>query len=444
MTRRLKTKLYQKPLSWFMELHKDEILNLNPGFQRKSVWSDNDRKKLIQSVLDGYPVPSVFLYKRQDDQGIDIYDVLDGKQRIESIFRFCRARKFSRQSFSVKYHFEDNRDWGDRVYPWEWKELCKYDYDSRILNYRMQVVEVSGDLDAIKDLFVRINSTGKKLTNQERRHASYVNSPVLTESEIIAKKLRKKMKQDRIISTVQILRMKDIELIAELIISFHLGGSINKKAAVDAAMSGSAYHLSSLRKAGREVQRAYKVAQQILPDIKTTRFRNVSEFYTLLMVIRHLSEDGRNLSNSSDQYKAAALLRRLSCEARRVQEERKKVRSGMKVSPVIRDYLMAVEQSADAASQRRKREQIVIDIIGPLFSHRDEHRRFTIQQRELIWAQRTNPKCPGTKTRKCNKVLTWDDFHADHIKPWSKGGPTDIANAQALCSTCNISKGNST
>jgi hypothetical protein len=32
-------------------------------------------------------------------------------------------------------------------------------------------------------------------------------------------------------------------------------------------------------------------------------------------------------------------------------------------------------------------------------------------------------------------------LHVDHIRPWSKGGPTDIGNLQTLCSKCNLGKG---
>lgn len=35
-------------------------LNLEPGFQRKSVWSLADCKKLIESIVHGYPVPTEF------------------------------------------------------------------------------------------------------------------------------------------------------------------------------------------------------------------------------------------------------------------------------------------------------------------------------------------------------------------------------------------------
>lgn len=34
------------------------------------------------------------------------------------------------------------------------------------------------------------------------------------------------------------------------------------------------------------------------------------------------------------------------------------------------------------------------------------------------------------------------DLHIDHIKPWSKGGKTEIANLQTLCQKCNSGKSN--
>lgn len=32
-------------------------------------------------------------------------------------------------------------------------------------------------------------------------------------------------------------------------------------------------------------------------------------------------------------------------------------------------------------------------------------------------------------------------WHADHVVPYSRGGPTDMANGQALCPICNCKKG---
>jgi len=61
-----------------VNLYEDGLLKLEPGFQRQSVWTERDRAKLIDSILRNYPLPAVFLYRREDDGQI-IYDVITGK-----------------------------------------------------------------------------------------------------------------------------------------------------------------------------------------------------------------------------------------------------------------------------------------------------------------------------------------------------------------------------
>ena len=69
-------------------------LNLDPSFQRKDVWSIADSQKLIISILRGVPLPAIILQRSVDGT----YTVVDGKQRLTSIFRFTgihpTARKF--------------------------------------------------------------------------------------------------------------------------------------------------------------------------------------------------------------------------------------------------------------------------------------------------------------------------------------------------------------
>ncbi len=42
---------------------------------------------------------------------------------------------------------------------------------------------------------------------------------------------------------------------------------------------------------------------------------------------------------------------------------------------------------------------------------------------------------------KCGTPLG-GDFHADHVRAFSKGGTTTTNNGQALCKACNLQKGN--
>lgn len=64
-----------------------------------------------------------------------------------------------------------------------------------------------------------------------------------------------------------------------------------------------------------------------------------------------------------------------------------------------------------------------------------ERRRFNSAQRIALYLA-ADGRC-----MKCGTELG-DNWHADHIHPWSQGGPTDVTNGQALCATCNLRKGN--
>lgn len=55
------------------------------------------------------------------------------------------------------------------------------------------------------------------------------------------------------------------------------------------------------------------------------------------------------------------------------------------------------------------------------------------QRRILAWLA-------GGSCMKCSKPLA-TNFHADHVIPFSKGGPTYLKNGQALCPLCNLKKG---
>ena len=40
----------------------------------------------------------------------------------------------------------------------------------------------------------------------------------------------------------------------------------------------------------------------------------------------------------------------------------------------------------------------------------------------------------------CGQHFEFSEMHADHIRPWSKGGTTAADNCQMLCRDCNLRK----
>lgn len=59
-----------------------------PGFQRNYVWDIKRASKLIESLLIGLPIPQIFLY----EDGRNQFSVIDGQQRLMSIYYFIQQR----------------------------------------------------------------------------------------------------------------------------------------------------------------------------------------------------------------------------------------------------------------------------------------------------------------------------------------------------------------
>lgn len=89
---------------------------------------------------------------------------------------------------------------------------------------------------------------------------------------------------------------------------------------------------------------------------------------------------------------------------------------------------------------RLKKDDDVTDkkgIIEYILSRDERHlsvRAFTQSQKEQMYETQKGI-CPG-----CGKHFELCEMEADHKKPWSQGGKTEVANGQMLCSDCNRKK----
>ncbi|WP_417351655.1 DUF262 domain-containing protein [Flavobacterium alkalisoli] len=83
-----------------------------PGFQRNYVWDIKRASKLIESIIIGLPIPQVFLY----EEGKNSYLVVDGQQRLLTIFFFYKKR-FPRKEkrFELRQIFDENGHFPDEV-----------------------------------------------------------------------------------------------------------------------------------------------------------------------------------------------------------------------------------------------------------------------------------------------------------------------------------------
>lgn len=160
-------------------LYRSGNLLVNRKYQRKLIWSVDEKEKLIGSILKGYPIPLILLAERPQVHGSGKYEIIDGMQRlnaicgfIENLFAF-NGRYFNLKEFPFAQQLAE-----DKVFEFE-ENFEKLDRKecADIVDYQFAVtIYTAMDESDITEVFGRINSGGKHLSNQERRQAGVTTS----------------------------------------------------------------------------------------------------------------------------------------------------------------------------------------------------------------------------------------------------------------------------
>lgn len=205
-----------------------------PGFQRNYVWDINRASKLIESIILGLPIPQIFLY----EEGRNNFLVIDGQQRLMSIYYFIRQRFPLKEKrvelreifvnsgkipddvlFDDKYFSDFSLSLPQKLpsHPNRFKGLrystlgeYKTQFDLRpIRNVIVKQNSPKDDDSSIYEIFNRLNSGGVNLAPQEIRaslyHSSFYSMLGRINLNPIWRSLLKMQEAD--------IHMKDIELL---------------------------------------------------------------------------------------------------------------------------------------------------------------------------------------------------------------------------------------
>ncbi|MBI5752304.1 MAG: DUF262 domain-containing protein [Hydrogenophilales bacterium] len=82
--RLVKTDAYQMSVGEVINMYKDDEFVINPDFQRLFRWEIGQKSKLIESLLLGIPLPSIFVFEKDDSK----WELIDGLQRISTLLEF--------------------------------------------------------------------------------------------------------------------------------------------------------------------------------------------------------------------------------------------------------------------------------------------------------------------------------------------------------------------
>lgn len=200
-------KIEKWTISDLIDAYKTNNLNLNPPYQRNDIWSIANKKRLIKTIKDGFPLPAFFLHEKEGNS----YDMVDGQQRTRTIIGYINDF-FPDQN---KVRFEES------------------DKNYFLHNYTLPIITISNvkNEEDIEDFYYRVNKFGAKLNRPEILKAQYYNTPQQNLVEEIAD--NQYFQELGLFTESSKNRMNDYDFIGELLGLLKFGITDKKKSADD-------------------------------------------------------------------------------------------------------------------------------------------------------------------------------------------------------------------
>ncbi|MFJ6096613.1 DUF262 domain-containing protein [Williamsia muralis] len=150
-------------------------IQLNPKFQRRDAWDDTRKSRFIESLILGLPIPQIVLAEDKQKKGSFI--VLDGKQRLLSLWLFAQGSTFGVYGITTPIMSLKGLDVRTDLVGATLKSLeedpdAAGDFNS-LINQTIRTVVVRNwpNGDFLNLVFLRLNTGSVSLSPQELRQA---------------------------------------------------------------------------------------------------------------------------------------------------------------------------------------------------------------------------------------------------------------------------------
>jgi hypothetical protein len=163
--------------------------SVNRRYQRKLVWTIDEKQRLIDSILQRYPLPQFLVAQTNAER--DSYEIIDGMQRLNAIIGFVENDFCTKDGeyFDLKTT-ATTKELLDAGTLTQREPILSREQSVAIATYEIaQSVYSASDKSSIEEVFRRINSTGQKLSRQDLRQAGST-SPIADLVRSISSKIR--------------------------------------------------------------------------------------------------------------------------------------------------------------------------------------------------------------------------------------------------------------
>lgn len=276
-------------ISWFWDLYTRNLLELDPPYQRRSVWNQNYKDFFIDTVLNGYPAPAIFIYQEITPEGVSKISIVDGKQRLSTLFEFAKNEFPVYEEATIERlrgKYFKNLEIEDKQNFWKYQFAIEY--------------LPSSDEKIIGNIFDRINRNVIKLTPQELRHAKF-NGVFITAVEDLTIWMFENLGSNfPTIDRKSKKQMKDVEMVAQLLLFLEEGVRAYKQDYIDKSFSERDSNWEDKEKIEDEFRRTIEAIKNLISldiNLSKTRLKNQADFYSLFGAIAELNRENKLIIN---------------------------------------------------------------------------------------------------------------------------------------------------
>ena len=381
-------------------------IDTNPDYQRPPVWTKAQKQLLIDTMLRDYDVPKFYLHKT----GAKTFDVVDGQQRLRTIWEFFSG------DFALAKDAEPVD--GIEIKGQKYAELDD-DIKDKIDSYNLDFVildSVTGD--EIREMFLRLQN-GTSLKAQEKRNAmpgkmgDFVRATA--KHGFFAK------------VNFSNSRFTYDQIAAQMILLSFNKAICNIKDKDLNAMYEAYRDFDDASTEAKNVIRILDYLNTMFPQ-KAPELKRYSVISLFILIMEMMATyDIRNREKDIAEWFVAFEYARAAEELKLPEDQ----------DPKLVIYHERVSNSSDTLDSLTYRHNYLKENLLSSVKNlplKDPKRSFDEAQRQVIF-RRDKGVC-----KICGRACEWNDWEADHILPWSRGGKTEIENGQVLCPSCNSKK----
>ena len=382
----------------------------NPDYQRDYVYNDKQASKLVESVLMGIPIPTIYLCLEEDET----YSVIDGQQRITSLVRYLK------NDFALS-GLQELTGLNGQCY----KDLPK-GIQKKLKSSSLSTISLLKQSSDLKyEIFARLNQGAVKLNPQELRNCIYRGTFNSMLDDIAAtnhhlKSLfhdenNRKSYQERILRFFALRNYQDYQ--SSMLKTMNSYMEQHRNDGVD-----------DIKTAKEKFNNTIDIIKQVLGNSafmafdrnKNTILEKFSGSVYDSIIIPFSFFDKHSLIVNADKIREAIMKVKMEDEAYR---EDTYAATGSRVRVVRRIQTIY---------------NLILGITGGNSADTDR-RLFTEEERKQLY-EASDKKCAICG----NLILSLEDCEIDHIIPFAKGGKTELSNAQVVHRLCNREKSDAT